>query len=296
MKVFGRTLLAFCTLPLLWCTIMAVVNRRTEVTEALPVHARTIALGDSHIGCSVDPKVLTGSENIALAAEPYLLSWLKLRHIIAHHRVDTVILGFAPHNLSDKDHRKFHDNGWATERLLKRLYPLTTIGEAVQLPLYKQTYARTLFMNYCTVPHPTHITYIGHYSGLGAKYHADSAATYARHFMEKDSTVAPISAYGIACLDSIVALTTRDHIALYLVGAPLHASYRRNVPAEYKTRYADLSVRYADEGVHVIDRTALFQGDSLFANSDHLNGRGARRFTRELLQILRPVPDSTVAH
>ncbi len=295
MKVFGRTFLAFCLLPLLWCTIMAVVNRRNEVTEALPLHARTIALGDSHIGCSVDPKVLAGSENIALAAEPYLLSWLKLRHIVARHHVDTVILGFAPHNLSDKDHRKFHDNGWATERLLKRLYPLTTMCEAVQLPLHKHTYVRTLFMNYCTTPLATHITYVGHFSGLGSKYHADSAATYARHFMEKDSTVAPLSEYGIACLDSIVALTRREHIALYLVGAPLHASYRRNVPAEYKARYADLSVRFAQEGVHVIDRTSLFQGDSLFANSDHLNGKGARRFTRELLRIMRKPADSMMA-
>ncbi|MBK8497411.1 MAG: hypothetical protein IPL52_01010 [Flavobacteriales bacterium] len=296
MKALIRALLLFTIAPLLWCAVMAAINVRKEKSEGTGIDARTVAFGDSHMGCSIDPRVLKGAANTALPAEPYLLSWYKLKHLSAQHRIDTVLLGFAPHNLSDKDHRKFHDNGWATERLMKRMYPLVPFREAMGLPLHRKTYLRTLFMRYCTWPQESHVTYIGHFSGLGAKFHADSVQALQRHFLEEDGAVAPISAYGIACLDSIVALCHRERMALYLIGSPLHESYRRGIPEAYLARYAALSARYESEAVHVIDRTALFAGDSLFANSDHLNGRGAKLFTRELQRVMRPTQDRTVVH
>ena len=296
MKAFVRTILLFTIAPLLWCAVMAAINVRKQSKEGTGIEARTVAFGDSHIGCSIDPRVLKGTANTALPAEPYLLSWYKLKHLSAQQRIDTVLLGFAPHNLSDKDHRKFHDNGWATERLMKRMYPLVPFREAIGLPLHHKTYLRTLFMRYCTWPQESHITYIGHFSGLGAKFHPDSTQALQRHFREEDGSVAPISDYGIACLDSIVALCKHEGMVLYLIGAPLHESYRRGVPTSYRERYAELSTRYAAAGVQVIDRTALLTGDSLFANSDHLNARGAKLFTRDLARIMRPSLDSTLIH
>lgn len=293
MKAFLRTLFFFALPPLAWCTIMTVINLRIEKAEPLPLHRRTLALGDSRVESGIDPRVLKGSDNAALSAEPYMLSYYKLRHITARHRIDTLIVGFAPHNLSDKDHRKFHDNGWATERLMKRMYPLVSISEALRLPLHHRTFARMLFMQYCTLPQDSHITYIGRYVGLGAIFRSDSANAYDRHFAEKDGSVAPISDHGIAWLDSILAIADRQQIEVYLLGVPVHASYMRNIPASYRKRYAELSKQYSPRGVHVVDLMTHFQGDSLFANCDHLNSKGARHLSRELFGIMRPTEADT---
>ena len=287
MKAFRRSLLLFSLLPLLWCSTMAVVNFRRMRSEPVPVRSPLIAMGDSHIGCSVDTIVLVGAQNTALAAEPYLLSWYKLKFIAKHERIDTLVLGFGPHNISDKDHSKFVHAGWATDRLMMRAYPLVPISHVLRSSFHLKTYVRTLFMQFCLIPRDSHIQYIGSFSGLRKEFHADHAGSLDRHFLKRDGTVSPISEPGIAYLDSIVQFCKREHIVLFLVGSPVHDSYRIGVPEAYRIRFKDLADGYRAAGVHVIDRSALFPGDSLFANSDHLNAKGARRFTRLLRDEMR---------
>ncbi len=186
MKAFRRSLLLFCLLPLLWCSTMAVVNFRRMRSEPVPVRSPLIAMGDSHIGCSVDTTVLVGAQNTALPAEPYLLSWFKLKYIVQRQRVDTLIVGFGPHNLSNNDHTKFLDAGWATDRLMMRAYPLVPISEVLRSSFHLKTYVRTLFMQFCLIPRDSHIQFIGQFSGLGRKFHADHADSFERHFLQED--------------------------------------------------------------------------------------------------------------
>jgi len=259
---------------------MALWNVHAMRQETVRLHTRTVAMGDSHIASDIDPSVLAGSQNISLAAEPYLLSWYKLNRITTHYRIDTLILGFSPNNLSDKDHELFRDGAWATERLIVRIYPLVTFSEALRLPLHRRTYLRTLFMRLCTWPRTAHAEYIGSFERLKVPYHPDAATALKRHFVDKAGQVAPVSNVGIAYLDSIVLRCRRDSMVLYLVGTPLHPTYRRGIPPALMAEYDALKHKYVAWGVQVLDHINLYNTDSLFANSDHLNAAGAHSFTR----------------
>jgi len=92
-----------------------------------------------------------------------------------------------------------------------------------------------------------------------------------------------------------VQFCKREQIALYLVATPVHDAYRAEIPEAYRARFAELTDEYLTAGVEVIDRSALFPGDSLFANSDHLNAKGARRFTRLLRDEMQGVVDTSLA-
>lgn len=283
MRGFLTLLAWFAGIAGIWAAVMATWNLREMRHERPMLRHATLALGDSHIGCAVDTAVLIGARNAALPAEPYMLSWFKLRKLLETNPIDTVIIGFAPHNISEKDPRRFKDHGWSTERLMMRTYPLLSASEAIRLPLHKKTYLRTVFMQLCTAPNETHIHYMGEFSGLRARFRNDSQEALERHFLEADGAVAPISGQAIAYLDSIVNRCEQDGIALYLARVPVHESYLAGIPPEYLMRFDSLGRRYAEQGIAIIGSLDLFRGDSLFANSDHLNAKGAKRFTRLLL-------------
>ncbi|MBL0127342.1 MAG: hypothetical protein IPP83_07735 [Flavobacteriales bacterium] len=280
MRSFLTILMGFCVPPLIWCTAMALWNVHTMRQETLRLPARTVAMGDSHISNDIDADLLAGARNIALPAEPYLLTWYKLKQITTHHRIDTLLLGFSPNNLSDKDLALFREDTWATERLMVRIYPLVPFCEALRLPLHRQTYLRTLFMRLCTWPRTAHAEYIGSFAPLKVPYHPDAGSTLKRHFEDNAGQVAPVSDVGIAYLDSIVLRCRRDSMVLYLVGTPLHPTYRRGIPPALMAEYDALKHKYVAWGVQVLDHINLYNTDSLFANSDHLNAAGARSFTR----------------
>ncbi len=294
MKAFRRSLLLFCLLPLLWCSTMAVVNFRRMRSEPVPVRSPLIAMGDSHIGCSVDTTVLVGAQNTALAAEPYLLSWYKLKFLAKHDRIDTLVLGFGPHNISDKDHSKFVHAGWATDRLMMRAYPLVPIGEVLRSSFHLKTYMRTLFMQFCLIPRDSHIQYIGSFSGLRKEFHADHAG---RALIDISSrrTEPYRPSPNLALPTWIRSCSSASGSTSRFSGRHPESRSRflsRGVPEAYRIRFKDLADGYRAAGVHVIDRSALFPGDSLFANSDHLNAKGARRFTRLLRDEMRGVADT----
>ncbi|MBK6831566.1 MAG: hypothetical protein IPG92_12885 [Flavobacteriales bacterium] len=117
---------------------------------------------------------------------------------------------------------------------MMRAYPLVPVGEVLRSSFHLKTYLRTLFMQFCLIPRDSHIQFIGQFSGLGRKFHADHAGSVERHFLQKDGTLSPVSEPGIAYLDSIVQFCMREQIALYLVATPVHDAYRAEIPEAYR--------------------------------------------------------------
>ena len=56
---------------------------------------------------SLNPKLLYNTINISQGAEPYVLTYWKLKEILMLNKIDTLILGFAPHNISEYNDKKF---------------------------------------------------------------------------------------------------------------------------------------------------------------------------------------------
>jgi len=282
MRLFIHRAVLFVLPMMAWFLFMAQVNlqRLREDPGVTPVHV--LATGDSHIGCGLDTNAYQGLRNSALPAEPLLLSWWKIRRLAEYGRMDTILLGFGPHNLSDLDHRRFREHGWATERLVKRMYPLVPMKEAMRSPVHQRTYWTTLFMQLCTWPRHDHHEYIGAHSGLRRTFVANADSALDRHFLDESGGLAPVSSTALSALDSIISLCEQERIALYLLSTPVHKSYRSGIPASFNSFHDSLADALRSRGVHVLLYADLFSGDSLFADSDHLNARGAELFTRKL--------------
>ncbi len=282
MQPFLRRALLFLLPMLVWFLAMALMNLRRIKENPHATPARILATGDSHIGCDLDTTVYQGLRNTALPAEPYLLSWWKIKHLSEWGRIDTLVLGFGPHNLSDLDHRRFKEHGWATDRLMMRMYPLVPVTEALRAPMHRRTYFKTLFTQICTWPRNDHHQYIGAYSGLHRTFTANADSALNRHFFDEQGHLAPASPIAFNALDSIIAFCTHERIPLFLVSTPVHETYRSRIPPAFSSLHDSLSNALRSRGVRVLHYSALFTGDSLFADADHLNAKGARLFTRTL--------------
>ncbi|HRD51412.1 MAG TPA: hypothetical protein PKY96_02070 [Flavobacteriales bacterium] len=282
MPTFLRRALLFLMPMVGWFIAMALVNLRRVNGDPGAAPAPVMATGDSHIGCDLDTAAYPGMRNTALPAEPFLLSWWKIRHLAGWGRIDTLVLGFGPHNLSDLDHRRFKEHGWATDRLMMRMYPLVPVTEALHAPIHRRTYFRTLFMQLCTRPRSDHHQYIGEFSGLNRAFTANADSALNRHFFDEQGQLAPSSETALSALDSIVAFCARERIPLYLVSTPVHETYRARIPLAFSSLHDSLSGALRSRGVNVLRYSDLFEGDSLFADADHLNAKGARLFTRRL--------------
>ncbi|MBK8226912.1 MAG: hypothetical protein IPK70_07030 [Flavobacteriales bacterium] len=287
MRLFIRRTLLFCLPMLAWFAVMTMVNISRMRAPGWSSPTQVLATGDSHIGCGIDTSARPGMRNVALAAEPILLSWLKLKRIAEWGRIDTVVLGFGPHNLSDLDHRRFKQHGWATDRLMMRLYPLVSTKEAMGGEFHPRTYLRTVFMQVAARPRNDHHQYIGAFSGLRRRFTANADSATKRHFFDDDGKLAPASSLALSSLDSIIAHCAKERIMLCLVSTPVHESYRSRLPREFSSLHDSLAREFGSRGVKVLLYSDLFPGDSLFADSDHLNAKGARLFTQRLMEDIR---------
>ena len=59
------------------------------------VKGTTVIMGDSHTMTSLDPEKFNSADNISQTAEPYFVTYFKLKQILKYKRVDTVLLGFS---------------------------------------------------------------------------------------------------------------------------------------------------------------------------------------------------------
>lgn len=279
MRSFLRTTLIFLIGPVSWFVGMAVWNLHFLGEEDPGIHAHAIAIGDSHIVCDLDTAMLPGVQNIGSTAEPLLLSWWKLRYVQQHHRIDTVILGVGPHNLSAKSDERLLKKGWATEELMRRLYGIVPFDEALRAPIHLGTYLGTLFERLCVEPHKRHLEFYDGFTGVRRSFRSNADSVLQRHYYNEDGHVAAVSRTAEIALDSIRALCARQGIMLYVVGTPVHESYLTGIPIRFRVHYDSLAQETNASSVHFLDYLTAYQGDSLFADSDHLNHIGARLFS-----------------
>ena len=86
-------------------------------------------------------------------------------------------------------------------------------------------------------------------------------------------------------------MSLKKHIKIYLVQAPYFHTYNENVPNEIKNEVDSIVKSVSSEyGVNYYDfsHDRRFTNDiTLFANSDHLNLEGKKKFTEILSNELK---------
>lgn len=285
MKRFLTKIFVFLSFPILYFGINMCVNAYVYHHRALPVRKNNVLIaGDSHLQKSVNPDYFASAQNISQLGEPYVLTFWKLKQIFKSAVPDTLLLGFAPHNISAFNDLKFSNDSWSNE-MFSRSYPIEefkTISTIV--PVDYKTFYKVLWKQTAFYPKKNHGNYIGKYVNRKTSNVSDYKSAAERHYYEKGMELG-ISRLSIEYLDSIVMLCRSRNIKLVLVNSPVHQKYSELIPADIRKEYMQLENKYRADRV-LIFRASDIYADSLFLNADHLNEYGAKRFTNELVNFL----------
>lgn len=286
MKLFLRKISIFLVLPFIYFGANMLTNYFIYSNQSVSIkQTRVLIAGDSHPQKSLNPKYFNDAQNIAQEAEPYILTYWKLKHIFKSYTPDTLIIGFAPHNISQFNDLKFSNRKWSSE-MFRRCYPIqefSKISNTVDVD-YK-IFFKTLWKQTAFYPKIHHTNYIGSYSNTKNNNINDWKKVINRHYYQNGIELS-FSQLSIDYLDSIINLTNLKNIKLILVNHPVHKNYLNNIPESILQKHMELSHKYAEKYV-VFDKATAIYPDSLYLNSDHLNADGAKRFTEELIKYLK---------
>ena len=246
---------------------------------------KTIICGDSHPQRSLYPRRFDAALNISQSAEPYVLTYWKLRYLFQHHKPDTLLIGFAHHNISAFNDLKFWHPVWAGE-MFRRTYLIGNYRslETVRIDYrkYFDMFVRQMFL----YPHMKHITFMGGYANQNTSNISDVKRAISRHYYFRKSELG-ISDTSILYLDRILKLCKKNDVIPVLIGSPVHRKYFDLIPTEIKQRYTFEKERFKKENLMVLDFTEDVYEDSFYLNADHLNKKGSIHFTDKINLLLK---------
>lgn len=249
------------------------------------INCKILIAGDSYSVVSLNPSLFDSAKNISQGAEPYFITYWKLKKILSvKPPVHTILLSFSFHNISGFNDKKLIDPIWSSE-MFKRSYPIEEFETLKGIEIDKQEYCRVLLKQMCLYPKKNHISYIGEYLNISRTLSQDFHTSIKRQYYYNNKN-AGISTVSIDFLKSIIKLIEEHQIEIVLVSSPLHKEYMKRIPSNFKKAFFDLKTELTNSGIAVLDYgQATFQ-DRYFSNSDHLNEKGADRFTKMIIDRL----------
>lgn len=284
-KKFILTIISFIALLCCYFILIFVIN--LNATEKVNLgQYDTLIVGDSGLGASLNPNKLNSTQNICQNSEPYFITYLKLKYIIEKNvKLDTIIIGFGNHNISNYNEYKLIDEFWKN-RMFNNYYLLANdIINIKDLKIdyinFFLVYSRNMFL----IPKSNHHKkFIGEYKELiGQSESTNYQKVINKVYFHKDYGVSELS---ISYLDSIVDYSNKNNITPILLSSPVPISYYNLIPSNVKERYHKLKQRYTEDGIHVFDLTKSQNNSDFFYNEDHLNSEGSKIFTEEVKRIL----------
>jgi hypothetical protein len=286
MKPFLIKTSIFILLLFLFFGVNMLVNYFIYNKQSIPFNKHNVLIvGDSHPQRSLNPEYFNDAQNISQSAEPYVLTYWKLKRICDSYIPDTLIVGFAPHNISQFNDLKFSNAKWS-EEMFRRSYPIQEFNKiSNKINIDYTLFYKTLWKQTAFFPKRNHTNFIGNYSNTNKSNIKDWETAIKRHYYQNGEHLG-VSGLSVIYLDSIINLANAKKIKLIMVSNPVHERYLEKIPIPIMGKYAELAKNYSMNHI-VFNRTMNKYPDSLYLNSDHLNGIGAKRFTEELNDYIK---------
>lgn len=258
----------------------------------LITNEKVIIMGDSHPKCAIDPDLIKNSINLSEHSESYLFTYYKLKNYLKYNsEVETLILGFGFHNIFHENEKINSKNNSLNSSyfLLLDFYgirkychnnPIIILKKLTQILVF-QTKEQIQFANQNHQILKNINPWGGYYNSSKNNIN-DSIVKIAiqRHYNDTS-----ISTTQIEQLIRIINLCKVNNIKLHLVNTPLHESYVRKIPEHYiKSYYTvcnDLKLNN-----YLIDTHKDEFNDNEFGDGDHLNSRGAIKYTYLIHNII----------
>jgi hypothetical protein len=289
---FLKNIFVFVSILILYFTINFIINRVIIERNSVDLQFSTLIMGDSHVMTSLNDKLLPNSLNISQDAESYPVTYFKLRSLATSNKIDTVILGFAVHNISDFNDQKFSNRFWSDE-LFNRIYPITTFNDFKAIEINYWSYTRSVIKNLLLYPKGKHNTYLGKFKVIKKQLNLTKQKpelAINRHFYPNNKE-AGTSQLSLSYLDSLMELCKEKHINIIFINTPIHPEYEKRIPEKIYLKYNEIRDNLVLEGYTVLNYSKIYTRADYFADYDHLNNNGATIFSYTLK--MNPIFSST---
>jgi hypothetical protein len=284
-NVFIFFLSIFCYLILMYCINLTIIQKKQVGWE----NSKVLIAGGSHTQRALNPKLFHSAINISQEAEPYCITYWKLKKYLSQNNPDLILLGFSYHNLSSFNDEKFSDKQWDDE-MFKRIYAMQNFS-LPRISVDKHEFYEMKFHLMCLYPRLSPIDYKGEYSNSNTANVSDSGEAINRHFFYNKSE-ANLSKLSAEYLDSITLLCKKRKIELAAIATPTYHSYYSKIPEKFVRYYTLEKNKLSKAGVVVLDFSREKYPDNFYLNADHLNAKGAEKFTEQMISILSAIKNN----
>lgn len=286
MRLFLQNCLLFIFGILVYFLLMGIVNY--TLLQQLPPNvapSEILIIGDSHTEVSLNPALFKSCQNVSMSAEPIILTFWKLKKIVPIVLPTKVVVSFSPHNITNFNDLRFSHKKWADE-MFSRSYAVQNYKSLTSIEVDYLQLMKTLWKYCCLFPNWQHNQkYIGYFKDLDRNNLDELDERIQRHYHFSPKGVG-LSETSIQHLDSIVHFCQKKNIELILLSTPVHPAYFAKIPPSILSRFEAEKKRFQQKGVKVIDEMQYSLPDSLYADFDHLNGKGAAIFTKKMKQTI----------
>lgn len=251
-----------------------------------PSVEKNLILGDSHARNSFDLSVLKGWENKGSESEPYSITYLKLKFEIKRNKVDSIILTYGYHNIS-----QIYDDNLLDHRAVKQFEKNSELlflsrKELKNIPLDKERLYKILMKEFLLKPIGLNDGKVNELSTRMIKNTDDVYKPIKRHY-KIESNIAAISSVNKAYLEEIIKLALAHDIKVILLNTPLHKDYLNRIPKKYICEYKSYTAHLTThKNIIFMDYSSLNLKPNHYRDFDHLNKNGAELFTRILIDNL----------
>lgn len=277
MKRFLTHILYLLTIPLLLLVA-------SEIRERYVWHTNfrgddtSVCIGDSH----AQPIKLDSGPTIALGGDPFLISYLTVKRLLGLHQrsIRHVFLTVGPQSFSSLPESRvgqdFED--WFSgsgRRISSRLSVVDYLNlSQFSVPVLKHFGYEFSITDKAIASKP--VVWKG-------PYRPNAEERIKRHRLAHPGSFQDCGLQ-LKHLERLIHLCAERQVKLYLVGTPLHESYRMLVEKDFWEKYKSLldSLMTNHSNVQYLSYEEEDWPDSLFRDSDHLNSMGGELLGKRL--------------
>ena len=246
--------------------------------------AHLLFLGTSRIQYSVNDMMIARCLNAGLNADDYIFSYLKLKLLHKYNpQIDTLFLIYDASTL-------FHSFRVSDEKFHPFYWDLLDREDVKNILLYdRNCFSRTL--QWLKIKAPLESYYkdvkfenlgIGQYSDLYREKLYEDIERW-KQSIQKNHAESNVDAMQSIYLDKIVRYCNKQNIRLFLINTPTY-KLAYNIQAD---TLLDSYIKKKYPDIPYLDFEFISVPDSCFGDMSHLNYKGARYFTKFLIDTLK---------
>ena len=266
--------------------------KRTDFT--VPAHHSMAVIGHSHAECAYNDSLIPGLSNLAFSGETYFYSYHKAKLLLENNpQISTLFIECSNNQITEE----MEDWTWSTNSLGKRLQEFGMFMPGSD-HWYLWRHNPYGYMNaWSMLPSE----YLGFIRNKEFAFFPRTGAFRSLTREKTDSIVAarqanpdlqpihiPFSDHNPKYLRKMIDLCKSKNCKVFLVRSPLHPLYDRLINEEEFQRV--VKEQFAD--VPFLDARHFPLHNSQFGDLEHLNGKGAREYSRFFQSVL----DSGLLH